>query len=427
MPEIRPFRGILYNPARVNLAGVVAPPYDVISSEQQNELYKASPHNVVRLILGREQDRYSSAARFYEHWRNEEILIRDEVPSIYLLVQDFVIPDGTARERCGFIARCKLEDLGKGSILPHEKTLAKPKEDRFRLFQATHANFSQVFGLYADRQYTLKSYFDTARKSRPHLDVAFEGVRNRVWRIPDENTIAAVQHFMVQSIIFLADGHHRYETALDYRGSMQLSNPRHTGEEPYNFIMMYFTNFHDEGLVILPTHRILHSLQNFNITTFLDRLKKDFCCEVQSNAEELHVKLRRHERYAFGVIVSSAPQYNLCWLKNPSQVSTLLNSSMPEVVQRLDVTIMHSFILEKILGISKEAQEQKRNLDYVKDAHEAIAAVKAGKAQAAFLMNPTPVEEVRAVAEAGCTMPQKSTYFYPKLLSGLIMNSLDED
>ncbi len=183
MPEIKPFRGIFYNLDKVNLSDVVAPPYDVISPEQQDRLYAASPYNVVRLILGREDERYSSAAKYYGEWRNESILIKDEMPSIYYLVQNFAATDGTSVERSGFIARCRLEEFGKGSILPHEKTLAKPKEDRFRLLQATHATFSQIFGLYADREYPLGSYFDTTVQDRPFREVTFEGVRNRVWRI----------------------------------------------------------------------------------------------------------------------------------------------------------------------------------------------------------------------------------------------------
>ncbi len=427
MPDIRPFRGILYNPAKVNLADVVAPPYDVISPEEQNRLYAASRYNVIRLILGREADRYASAAQYYRQWRSGQVLIRDEVPSFYLLVQDFQTSDRGTMERSGFISRCKLEDVGKGSIHPHEKTLAKPKEDRFRLFQATHANFSQVFGLYADPHDSLKSDFDMARTAQPHLDVTFGGVRNRVWRIQGETTVAALRKRMAEKSVLLADGHHRYETALIFRDAMQLNNPRHTGDEPYNFIMMYFTNLHDGGLVVLPTHRILHSLPHFDVREFLPRLKGDFHCEVQSDSGALLAKLRGHGRFAFGIVVPSDRQYHLCWLKDPSAVSMSMNSSMPEAVKSLDVTILHSLIFEKILGISKQAQEQKRNLDYAKDAHEAIAFVNSQKAQAAFLMNPTPIEQVRAVAESGCTMPQKSTYFYPKLLSGLIINSLDED
>ena len=425
MPEITPFRGIFYNLVKVKLGDVVAPPYDVISPEQQNQLYVASPYNVVRLILGREEDRYASAARYFEQWRAEQILMRDEVPSIYLLAQDFKTPEGTSVERSGFIVRCKLEDFGKGSILPHEKTLAKPKEDRLRLFQATHANFSQIFSLYADPFHAVEASFDAAMEGSAVMDTTFEGVRNRLWRINDASTVTAIRQSMANKTALIADGHHRYETALAYRDSMKANNPRHTGNEPYNFIMMYFTNVHSEGLVILPTHRILHGLPHFDMQGFLTKLKADFDFEIRQNAEELLAKLKSHDRYAFGIV--AARQFILCWLKDPSRLSTSLSSAMPEVVKKLDVTVLHSLILEKILGISKVAQEQKQNLDYVKDAHEAIRSVSDGKAQVAFLMNPTPVGDVRAVAEAGSTMPQKSTYFYPKLLSGLIMNSLKED
>lgn len=427
MPYLKPFRGIFYNPQKVDIAAVVAPPYDVISPSQQNELYEASPYNVVRLILGREEDRYSSAASHFEAWKKEGILIRDERPAAYLLSQRFSTPDGRIHERGGFIMRCKLEDFGTGSILPHEKTLAKPKEDRFRLLMATKAMFSQIFGLYADPQRVVDRYVQRHMDAAPAIEIMFEGVRNRLWKLKDPAAITVIQEFMRDRQILVADGHHRYETALVYRDAMRLKNPNHTGEEPYNFVMMFLTNVHDPGLVVLPTHRLLHSLPQFNVARFLESLTEFFHLDVQADERELLTNLASRQRGAFGLVVPSVPRFILCWLKASADPFRGLDESVPSVLKELDVTLLHSVIFGKLLGISAEAQEHKRNLDYVKDAEEAVRAVWKGRADAALLMNPTPVDRVRAVAEAGYTMPQKSTYFYPKLLSGLVMNSLEED
>lgn len=427
MPEIKPFCGILYNPEKVEVSSVVAPPYDVISPRQQTELYDASPHNVVRLILGREEDRYNSAATHFERWKKENVLVKDAVPSIYMLMQDFVMPMGKSMERRGFIARCRLEEFGTGSILPHEKTLAKPKEDRFRLLQSAHANFSQIFGLYADPQREFDRFFDAIESTPPLIDTVFEGVRNRLWRVINNETIITMQRHILDKKIFIADGHHRYETALQFRDTMRAKYSKHTGEEPYNYIMMYCTNLHDEGLVILPTHRLLHGLPRLNSDTFLHELQNYFQLTIHPNERELIGSLRNRRRYAFGLILPSPPNYVLCWLDDTLRIHSLMNLNLNIVVKELDVTILHKIVFEKILGISPSAQERKLNLDYINDASAAVAAVKENRAQAAFLVNPTLVEQVRAVAEAGCTMPQKSTYFFPKLLSGLVINSLDEE
>lgn len=434
MLDIKPFCGILYNPARAHLADVVAPPYDVISPQQQAELYDASQFNVVRLDFGREKDRYTSAARYFAQWRKEQILIQGEAPSMYVLIQSFASGEGKMLERCGFIALCRLEEFGSGTILPHEKTLSKPKEDRFRLLQATHAHFSQIFVLYADQEHLIDAILEKARHTAAALDVTFEGVRNRLWKLHDWAEIERLQDMMRTKKILVADGHHRYETALQHRDMMRKNNPKRTGDELYNFITMYFTNMHDEGLVILPTHRLLHSLSNFNQSEFLQKLELYFRLAPQSTLDQLvknllgiHPLGKGRKRWAFGVILPHAPQYVLVWLDDLTNVRSQTNSTIVDVVRELDVTILHKLVFEKLLGISPEAQEQKRNLDYVKDIDGALHAVQEGKAQAAFLMNPTLIEQVRAVAEAGYTMPQKSTYFYPKLLSGLVIYSIDED
>lgn len=426
MAELRPFRALRYDLARVSLSDVVAPPYDVISPEQQAELYAASPYNVVRLILGRETDRYTEAAQYLARWKSERILVRDNEPAIYLLQQEFTLPDATSVKRTGFIARCRLEDIGNGSVLPHEKTLAKPKEDRFRLLQATHANFSQIFGLYSDPDHVISSLFYGAMQSPEEMNVEFEGVRNLVWRITDDEMIAVIVRFMAGKTILVADGHHRYETAVSYRNSRRLNHPAHTGDEAYNFIMMYHTNMHDRGLVVLPTHRVLHNLRGFSATELTESLAETFELIPCAGERELTEVLSIANRRSYGLVISDPMRYLLLRLKDGVSPKTLLGDLVPEVLLDLDVSLLHGYIFGRLLGISSDAQEQKSNLDYFKDSASAIATVSSGFADAAFLMNATPVEQVRTVAEGGHTMPQKSTYFYPKLLSGLLINPTNE-
>lgn len=421
MATILPFKGIRYN-SSIELAKVVAPPYDVISPEQQNQLYEISPYNVIRLELNRDEDKYESAARHFKQWLDERILIQDEIPAIYLLTQSFVGNDGTPVSRTGFIGRCELVEFDKGVVLPHEKTLSKPKADRLNLMKATHANFSQIFGLYSDPDQTIGELIETVIKNEPIMDVDFEGVNNKVWMINRREDVEFLSAMMKDKQILIADGHHRYETALAYRDDRQRANPHHTGTEPYNYVMMFCANIYDPGMVIYPTHRVLHSLHNFNGDTLLSELRKYYVVEDLRSADDLKKKLPTIERYAFGYVYSNSAY--LVYLKNPEDALKLLPENLPQEVKALDVTLLHSHIIGGLLNISVEAQEQKLYLDYVKDLDEAVSLVHEGTVQAAFLMNPTPIEQVRSVAEAGHTMPQKSTYFYPKLVTGLVMNPL---
>lgn len=426
MPEIRPFRGILYHPSKVALSDVVAPPYDVISPEQQAKLYEASPYNVVRLILGREEDRYSSAAQYFQRWQQDHILVRDEKPALYILHQTFEDLTGRRITRKGFIALCRLEDFEKRIVLPHEKTLAKPREDRLKLLKATNANFDQVFCLYSDPRAEIDQHLNGIAKTPPIIDVLFEDVQNRVWKLHDESTIRAVQAFLQDQQVLIADGHHRYETALAYRNQRQAENPHHSGNEPYHYCMVFLTNIDDESLVIYPTHRLVHSLQGFDRSSFMETLGKYFIVRTFREYEDVAEGMKSSSAPAFGIVLQGDALLYLATLKPAHTAQELISDDLPREVKELDVTLLHSLILTRWLGLSVEAQEQKTNIDYVRDARSAIARVREGEAQVAFLMNPTHIAQVRAVARAGSTMPQKSTYFYPKLVSGLVLHSLTD-
>jgi uncharacterized protein (DUF1015 family) len=423
MAHIIPFKGIRYSQAKVDIKRVVAPPYDVISPEQQKSLYEESPYNIVRLILGLEEDRYTSAAENYNRWRKEKILIQDPLPAIYLIAQTFRGEDGSKVVRKGFIGACELVDLDKGIVLPHEKTLSKPKADRFNLMKATAANFSQIFGLYADPENALGKLISRTMEYEPHVDVTFEDVRNRLWIIAKNDDIALIQKHLENKQILIADGHHRYETALAYRDLRKKDNTSHTGTERYNYVMMFFTNMYDEGLVIYPTHRVLHSMPEFNPDRLLDDIKKFYSVKEVDGPDTLKESLKTKERYAFGLAIPGR-QY-LFSLDEFTAVDSIMPSGLPVELKALDVTVLHTHIFGSLLNISVEAQEQKLYLDYIKDFDDTISAVESRKVQAGFLMNPTPIDQVRDVAKAGFTMPQKSTYFYPKLISGLVINPLD--
>jgi uncharacterized protein (DUF1015 family) len=424
--EIAPLRGVLYNQEKVHIDDVVAPPYDVISPEQQAKLYDRNPYNVVRLILGREEDRYASAARHLSDWLKAGILVRDEQPAVYLLTQSFDEDRGKTVVRKGFIALCRLVEFEERIILPHEKTLAKPREDRFRLLKATNSNFSQIFSLYSDPEKQVDRLLNGYLQEPPVIDVTFENVQNRLWRLLDPEKIRQLRELMSSKQALIADGHHRYETALAYREYCRTNNPHHTGNEPYNYVMMFFTNVDDEGLVIYPTHRLVHSVKGLMAKDFLGRISEHFILREFKDNDALLKALQSTSVRSFGMKIQGEPTSYLATLKPTVTAAQVVNDDLPEEVRELDVTLLNSLVLRDLLGISVEAQEQKLNIDYVKSAPEAFAAVESGAAQIAFVMNPTKIQEVRDVAKAGYTMPQKSTYFYPKLLSGLVINLLSD-
>lgn len=424
MPIIRPFRGIRYNQTKVNINTVVAPPYDVISPEQQNQLYDKDAHNIVRLILGREEDRYSAAAKSFNEWQEEHVLAREEHPAIYPLVQTFTTTTGATIQRKGFIALCHLEEFEKGIVLPHEKTLSKAKEDRFKLFKATNSNFSQIFSLYSDAAKNVDGIINPSYSTPAAVDVTFENVRNQLWVITESRTIEKIAQEVKPKQVLIADGHHRYETALAYRNLMKSQNPNHNGTELYNYVMMFFTNLDDEGLVIFPTHRVIHSLPKFDWKEFSSTVQKYFTLTEFSSQEAMMKALGSYSRYAYGIIVNAAAKYWIASLKDRGAVDSLVSLSLPAEVKDLDVVLLHSYFLGNVLGISVEAQEKKLNIHYIQSVAECENEMVNGVAQVAFVVNPTKIGQVRAVAKAGQTMPQKSTFFYPKLLSGLVLNKM---
>ncbi|MBI5047794.1 MAG: DUF1015 domain-containing protein [Deltaproteobacteria bacterium] len=451
MAKIAPFKGILYNPNKMgDLNKIMAPPYDVISPAFQDELYKRHPHNIIRLILGKtfpddtvSSDRYSRAAADFKQWRDEEVLVRDEKPAIYYYIQVYKVgtdlksaPNGRRRVRKGFIALARLEEFGKGGIHPHEKTLAGPKADRLKLMEACNANFSCIFSLYSEPHKIINRLLeDCCVNGSPIIDVADDdGVESKVWRIDRPETIRKVVEAMSDTPLFIADGHHRYETALKYRNMMRERMKDYTGNELFNYVMMYFSNMDDEGMTIMPTHRIIHSIPDFKSKTFLANCSNFFDIEEFKWNGKVEPRVRK-EFYksmedkgvrlpSFGLYINGIDSYFALALKQKDTMDKVFGSSIPDVFKSLDVTVLHALILNNILGISSSAQENQTNLIYIKGMDDAVEEAKKHGRQMAFLLNPTRIEQVKAVASSGQVMPQKSTYFYPKLLSGLVINPI---
>ncbi|MGC8594556.1 MAG: DUF1015 domain-containing protein [Candidatus Kryptoniota bacterium] len=423
MAIIRPFRAIYYNQKITDLSKVVAPPYDVIDKKLQDELYNRSPYNVIRLDLNRESDPYVSASRELERMLKENILLTDNNECIYPYFQTFHEQEGKEVTRRGFVAWIKLEPFESGVVLPHERTLSKPKEDRLNLMLSTNATFSQIFGLYSDREMQLETIYESIRLSQPFLTAEYDSVINVIYRIEEENVLTKFKELMSTREVYIADGHHRYETALEYQKIMKSKNPNHTGGEPYNFIMMYFTNIFDSGLVIYPTHRIIHSLEHFNRADFIKRVSEVFELQIMNSIEELGNALKYAGEYSFGLVLPTK-QYYIMKLHRDKDATKVIREDLPAPVKKLDVTLLHDYVLDQVLGISRTAQERKLNINYTVERSEVDEAVQSGKAQLGFLLNPTKVQQVQEVAQAHAVMPQKSTYFYPKLLSGILNSRL---
>jgi len=423
MADVRPFRGLRYDPEKADIQTVVSPPYDEISEGYREELYHLNPYNVVRLILGRERDRYREAVECLAEWQRNGILKRDVRRAVYVLSQSFKHTNGVTLQRHGFIALCRLEELSSGVVQPHERTLSRPKEDRFRLIRATNANLSQVFGLFADPDKEIDLLLRGAMNASPVQEVMFEKVINRLWMVEDQYVVEAIVGAMKPKSILIADGHHRYETALMYRDMMRLKTPGYSGDEQFNFVMMFLSSIDAEGLVILPTHRIVHDLPSFDATDLQMRLAKNFTVETARSQQELLTRLNGHSQYAYGVVTSDS--FYLIALKSDNLLPSLIGAEVPVEVRELDVTLLHFHVIEGLLGITPKAQESGQNLDYVKSSEEPFRAVQMKNAQVAFILNPTHLEQVKSVVRAGHTLPPKSTYFHPKLLSGLVMNILE--
>ena len=426
--RIEPFRALMFNreiagePARV-----VAPPYDLIGAARQHQLYDRSPYNIVRLEFGREPDRYGAAEKTLAEWMSAGVLRRPERPAIFQYTQTFDV-EGRLLHRTGFIARVRLEEFDRGRILPHEKTFPAAKEDRLRLLTALQINTSPIFGLYSGAHPELDRLRERVSSREPLIDLVDDlGIRNELRPIEADDEIAIVQRELDAPRILIADGHHRYETALNYRRARRHENPSSATEpEPYDYTMMTLVACDDPGLVILPTHRVVKSLPAEAIATFPQRASEVFNIEEIAHRDEFRMRLNDYGTGAIGVTLKGRSNYLILRLRDESAMKVAMPDAAAEV-RSLDVSILHALVFDRIFGLRADEIRKGGNIEYTIEIGGALGAVAQGHADGAFLMNPPSIRDVERVSDAGATMPEKSTYFYPKLLTGLVMNPLFDD
>ena len=434
MADIIPFRALRYDPQRVSASQVLTQPYDKISPAMQERYYAASPYNLVRIILGRSEPEdntghnvYTRAASYFRDWRGQGVLSQDSAPSLYVYSQRFAVPgSGTQQDRRGFMALGRVEDYSAKVVFRHEQTLAKPKADRLDLLRATRAHFEQLFMLYEDSG-EIESALTTGTQTTPTIEVTDEyGVLNRVWQVSDAAVIDSVCRQMRDHKLIIADGHHRYETALNYRDERRASDPTKAGNCPHDYAIMTFVNTNSPGLLVLPTHRVVHGLNSFSADDFKTSSQEHFQAEeVDPALDANRAAALLREKAGAGPALLAVTANKALLLHKPKAPALQLLAGLSERQRALDVVQLHKVLLERVLKLSAESIRNQQNLSYVRDAAEAIDQVRSGKANIAFLMNPCKVQQVRDVAFAGEVMPQKSTDFYPKLLSGLTIYALD--
>src|SRR5574341_317728 len=441
MAKIAPFRGILYNQEKAGAIGtLVCPPYDIISPVEQQELYRKSPNNVVRLELGLaspgdtdEDNRYTRAAAVLQDWSRSGVLKQAPVPAFYIYEMEYKA-GAAAKKLRGLICLVRIEDYDSGIVKPHETTLSGPKTDRLNLLRACKASFSQIFSLFSDPRGSVASILAKAAR-KPALEAENDdGVIHRVWPLSDKDDIEKIVRELAYQPVFIADGHHRYDTALNYRNERRRAAGSFTGEEGYNYTAMFLARIEDPGLTVLPAHRALFNLTDFDPRRFEDDLNRFFNIEridfdKKSEAKDLRTILdtmahRADHAHVFGMRVRGEHSYYLLTLRNEADMDVLLPAKSP-AYRRLDVSILHHLIIDKLLGVRMETHKLGLNIEYIKDAEEADKRVRDNAAEIVFFMNPTKVREVKAVAAAGERMPQKATYFYPKLLTGLVMHKIE--
>ena len=428
MAEIRPFRALRYDLEKAGTIGeLTCPPYDIISEAQRQEYLSRNGHNLIRLELPREgEDPYAQAAEILTRWRQEGVLRLDMDPGMYLYEEEFLsgVDQGERRSVLGLVCLVRLTDFSQGVVLPHEETLSKAKEDRFRLMTATRCNFSSIYSLYHDETgATRQRLLHLKETCAPRYEFSDGLVTHRLWVVNDTEALDALREDFAGRKLYIADGHHRYETALRYRDTLREQGTYLPGAD---YVMMTLTDMEDPGLTVFPTHRLVRGLPTFDSAALQEACREHFTLEKTSSREESQAALDAaygEGKHAFALFDGKG--WTVLTLKDPAVMEQLL-PDMSQAYRELDVSILHSLVLERLLGIDKENMANQKNLTYTRSAQEAEESVEQGESQCCFLLNPTRVEEIGQVAQNGEKMPQKSTYFYPKLITGLVMNSLEE-
>ena len=437
MADVKAFRALRYTPEFKNIyQELYTPPYDVITKEMQDDFYKRNPYNMIRLEYGKinadddeNNNRYTRAAQDFELWQKNKILQRDMRPAFYLYLQDYIYNNQTI-SRTSFLATIKAEGYTSGQVLPHEDTLPKQKEDRLKLMEHTFANFSPIFGLYAEKDGAIdRNLHDEMEVRHADADVTDDkGVRHRLWKIDDEESVKFIEKKMSNLKVYIADGHHRYETASTFA-----AEAAQKGIKGCDYMMIDLVNLYDEGLMIMPTHRMIRKMRLLDLHTLLEKLlAAGFTITGVSGydpnkaMENLLHKMKEsgNKIPSFGLYCEG--QFYLLTLPDLESILPKVHPDRSMAYRKLDVTLLHTLVLENIFGIGDKQLAEEGWLTYTQDVKETVSKVDNGENQCSFLLNSTPIESLLEIAEAGDKMPQKSTFFYPKVITGLAINKLGE-
>lgn len=422
MAGIKSFNGLRYSKKAGEINELVCPPYDIISDQQRADYIAKNQNNIIRLELPKGENAYKEAGEVLEQWLDDGILAKDEKSGIYVYEMEFSTDKIESKTVKGFISLVKLEEFSKGIVLPHEETLSKAKTDRFNLMSETFCNFSQIYSLYMDEDNSTFSIIERASLRSPDAEITdADGVIHKLWCVYDENVIADVTTKFREKKLYIADGHHRYETALNFHKHLCETGKAVEGDNS-GYVCMMLVNMENDGLVVFPTHRIVRDLEKFSLAEVLEKSREFFEIteevDLKSAESKLDLLYSKGEK-AFSLYCEK--KVYIMVLKDKTVMKKILGGKS-DAYCGLDVSILHSLVLEGILGIDKENMANQKNLTYTKIIAEATQAVDESQANCAFILNPTRVTEIRDVALASEKMPQKSTYFYPKLITGLVMN-----
>ncbi|MBC8200255.1 MAG: DUF1015 domain-containing protein [Desulfobacteraceae bacterium] len=440
MAKIIPFKGIFYNPDKThNLGDVTIPPYDVISEQEQLDFHNRHPYNIIRLTLGKQAENdtnknnwHTRAAGLFNDWLSKNILVRDNSPSLYLTSVEFSSENKTIT-RYGLIALVGLEPFNKGIIIPHEKTFSKVTAERFELIKACHANFSPIFGIYSDQNDILGSLKDAAGAKVPDMEfIDSNSLKHRLWRITDTSMHSHITDAMKEKKLLIADGHHRYETALKYKKRISEIKPGFSADHPANYVMMYLSSMEDPGLIILPAHRMLKKVQDSDLETFIQKAENYFEITTIPFDEKSREKARvqfisalrlNNSKNIIGVFIKNRQEFYLLRLK-PQIMKQMFGKEISASLINLDVTVLTRLILMEILGFDQSMLDNEKLIAYSSSEEKAIQEVASGRCDITFILNPTKINQVREIAQQGLIMPRKSTYFYPKVITGQVINRL---
>ncbi len=432
MANVKPFKGLRYDTEKVgSLTNVTTPPYDIISPEEQ-ENYSKNEHSIIHLELGKtfdtdteNENRYTRANKALTEWMDEGVLKFEEKPAYYLYEEIFSLPDGSVKSLKGILSAVELVPFSEKIVLPHEETLSKAKADRFQLMDATHANFSPIYFLYMDEKKTVNKIIDEVSKTTPtETFKTDDGIIHNMWVISDTDTCEKIQAAFIDKQLFIADGHHRYETGLNFKARLEEKIPDFDKTHGGNNIMAFAVEMDDPGLVVLPTHRMVKDLETFDKEDVLDKLSVNFNVTAYTSenvAKDAEKHLDANKDVPSFVFCTGKNEFYLLTLKNEDAMKCALPEKS-DAYRGLDVSVLHTLILDAIFGIDTVNMANQKNLVYTKYADEAVDSVASGKAQCSFLLNATKVRQIKDVSLLNEKMPQKSTYFYPKLITGLVIH-----